>query len=151
MGIKDVKFEPQAQEPATATLTHPSGVLGTIDHIESGRPIVAFDLDFDTITNIASDQKTYEPIPEYPPIIEDISVILPPKTFIADVISLIKRQSQLVKNIELTDRYPEKGSVTLRLTYQHTKKTLTDAEVQKIRDKIVNTLEKTLKAKVRQK
>ncbi len=148
LGIKNLKFEPQAQNSLVATLTHPSGMLGTIAIEES---IVVFDLDFDTITGLASDLKTYEPIPEYPPIIEDLSIILPPKTFIADVVSEIKKQSQLVRNVELIDRYPEKGSVTLRITYQHAKRTLTDEEVATVRQKIINTLEETLKAKVRQK
>ncbi len=145
--ISDYKIEPKPQDPATATLTHPSGVLGTIGFVDP--QTTAFDLDFDIISNLATDQKTYEPIPEYPPIIEDLSIILPPKTYFADVVSLIKKQSQLVKDIELIDRYPEKGSVTLRLTYQHANRTLTDKEVATVRQKIITTLEKTLSAKVR--
>ncbi len=147
LGIKDIRFE--SASGGSALIRSGSALIGTIGVIEGS--IAAFDLDFDTISELASDLKTYEPIPEYPPIIEDLSVILPPKTFIADVISLIEEQSKLVKEVEVTDIYPERGSVTLRITYQHAKKTLTDAEVQKIRQKIIDTLEKTLKAKVRQK
>ena len=147
LGITDYKFEPNPHSPAT--LTHPSGVLGTIGYLDT--KTVVFDLDFDVITNLATDQKTYEPIPEYPPIIEDLSLILPPKTFIADVPSEIKKQSKLISQVEVVDIYPEKGSVTLRLTYQHAKKTLTDAEVAAIRQKIITTLKKNLKAQVRQK
>ncbi len=147
LGIKNVKFE--SASGGSALIRCQSALIGTIKIIEDS--VVVFDLDFDTIAELASDLKTYEPIPEYPPIIEDLSVILPPKTFIADVISLIEEQSKLVKELEVTDIYPEKGSVTLRITYQHAKKTLIDAEVQKIRQKIIDTLEKSLKAKVRQK
>ncbi len=149
LGISDYKLEPKPQDCTAATLTHPSGVLGTIEIIESST--VAFDLDFDTITKLASDLKTYEPIPEYPPILEDISLILPPKTFVADVISLIKKQSKLIREVEVVDIYPEKGSITLRITYQDPKKTLTDKEVEKIRQKIITTLQSSLRAKVRSK
>ena len=76
---------------------------------------------------------------------------MPPKTFIADVPSEIKKQSKLISQVEVVDIYPEKGSVTLRLTYQHAKKTLTDAEVAAIRQKIITALEKNLKVQIRQK
>jgi phenylalanyl-tRNA synthetase beta chain len=152
LGIKDYRFEPNPQNPSTIGVIHLRGgqgrQIGVIGYTEE---TAFFDLDFDTITEIASNFKSFEPIPEYPPIIEDISMILPPKTLFADVVAEIKKQSQLVKNIEIVDRYPEKGSVTLRLIYQHASRTLTDAEVAAIRQKIINALEKTLKAQVRQK
>jgi len=149
LGIKNLKFDPQPPNAATIHSTNPKGLLGTIGYIDPAT--VFFDLDFDTIAKLASDLKTFEPIPEYPPIIEDLSIILPPKTFIADVITLIQKQSKLIREVKVVDIYPKKGSVTLRITYQHAKRTLTDKEVQKIRQKIINSLEKTLKAKIRKK
>lgn len=152
LGIKDISFDPLLHSSffllnSSTKITCGSEEIGTLGYVKP--TVVAFDLDFDIITKLATSQKVYEPIPEYPPIIEDLSLILPPKTFFADVVNEIERQSQLIKDIELIDRYPEKGSVTLRLTYQHAKKTLTDAEVAAIRQKITTALEKNLKAKVR--
>ena len=147
MGVKDLKFESAAG--GSALIRCQSALIGTLEVTNDS--VGVFDLDFDTITEIASDLKTYEPIPGYPPIIEDLSIILPPKTFIADVIALIKKQSKLIREIEVVDVYPERGSVTLRLTYQDTKKTLTDEEVQKIREKIIKVLQSSLRAKVRSK
>ena len=147
LGIKNVSFEPLPH--SSAKITSGSEEIGTLGHVKP--TVVAFDLDFDKITELASDLKTYEPIPEYPPIIEDLSIILPPKTFIAEVIALIKKQSKLIRKIEVVDTYPEKGSVTLRITYQHLKKTLTDEEVSKIREKIIKVLHSSLRAKVRSK
>jgi phenylalanyl-tRNA synthetase beta chain len=153
LGIANWDFQPlkSPNHPTAAIIRVNSTPVGLIGLIRPISPIVYFDLDFDTIAKLASDQKTYEPIPKYPPVIEDLSMILPPKTLIADVISLIKKQSKLIREVEVTDIYPEKGSVTLHLTYQHTKKTLTDKEVSKIRQKIISTLEKNLKAEIRQK
>ena len=147
LGIKNVSFEPLPH--SSAKITSGSEEIGTLGHVKP--TVVAFDLDFDIISELASDLKTYEPIPEYPPIIEDLSIILPPKTFIAEVIALIKKQSKLIRKIEVVDTYPEKGSVTLRITYQHLKKTLTDEEVSKIREKIIKVLHSSLRAKVRSK
>jgi phenylalanyl-tRNA synthetase beta chain len=151
LGIKDVTFQPDLQNPSTTSVIRLRGgqgrQIGTIGWAE--KSALFFDLNFDTIVELATDQKTYTPIPEYPPIIEDLSIILPPKTFIADVISEIKKQSKLIKEVEVADIYPEKGSVTLRLTYQHAKKTLTDTKIATIRQKIITGLEKNLKVKIR--
>ena len=147
LGIKNISLEPK--ETSSATIQSGSTTIGLISPINLNA--IVFDLDFDLVTKLASDLKTYEPIPEYPPIIEDLSIILPPKTFITEAIELIKKQSKLIKEIEVVDIYPEKGSVTLRLTYQHLKKTLTDAESQKIREKVIATLQSSLRAKVRSK
>jgi len=149
LGITGLNFTPDTQNPTTTNILNPKGLkIGAIDH---GSVVTTFDLDFDIVTKLASNLKTYEPIPEYPPIIEDLSIILPPKTFVAKVISLIKKQSDLIRKIEVVDIYPEKGSVTLRITYQHAKKTLTDTEVSKIREKIITTLQSSLKAQIRSK
>ncbi len=147
LGIKDVTFKPG--KPSLAKISHQSTEIGTIKIIKEN--VAVFDLNFDIVTKLASDKKTFEPIPKYPPIIEDLSIILPPKTYFADVVAEIKKQSQLIRNVELIDHYPEKGSVTLRLTYRHAARTLTDEDVAEFRQKIVSALEKNLSAKIRQK
>ncbi len=155
LGIKDNTFEPD--KPLSALIRSGSALIGAIEIIDSAT--VAFDLNFDTISELASDKKTYEPIPEYPPIIEDISLIIDKITHVRKIVKEIeKRSSRSLKiSTEITDIYQDKKlekenkkSVTLRLTYQAQDRTLTDGEVQKIRQKIITALEKNLKAKVRQ-
>lgn len=147
LGIKEIDFTPLKSQNALISLE--KKVIGQIGGVDEENLIVAFDLDFEQISSIATDRKSFTPIPEYPPIIEDLSLILPPKTFIAEVILLIKKQSRLVKKIEVVDIYPEKGSVTLRITYQSEKKTLTEKEIERIRQKILRTLKASLGAEIR--
>ena len=150
LGIKGIQFSAtNAKQQTSAKISHKSAEIGTLGVTNDGVGI--FDLNFDVISKLASDLKTFEPIPEYPPIIEDLSIILPPKTFFADVVAEIKKQSQLIKNVELIDRYPEKGSVTLRLTSRHAGRTLTDEEVAEVRRKIITALEKNLQAQIRKR
>lgn len=79
--------------------------------------------------------KTYKPIPKYPAQIEDITFKVPEKTKIGEVLQSIKSVSQLIRKIELTTVY--NNSYTFRIHYQHPDKTLTDSEVEKIRNKII--------------
>ncbi len=73
--------------------------------------------------------------PKYPPQIEDITFNLPGKTHIGSVMEAIKSVDKSVKKVELRDVY--KGSYTFRIWYQDPNKTLTDAEVEQIRNRIL--------------
>lgn len=73
--------------------------------------------------------------PKYPPQIEDITLVLPEKTKVGEVIQTIKAVDNNVNQVELTDIY--KNAYTFRINYQNPNKTLTDKEVEKIRGKIL--------------
>ena len=76
--------------------------------------------------------------PKYPPQIEDITLSFPKKTMIGDVIRQIKSTDKLINTIELRDTYND--SFTFRIWYQDPLKNLTDREVEKIRNKIIDTV-----------
>ncbi|MCH7641186.1 phenylalanine--tRNA ligase subunit beta [Patescibacteria group bacterium] len=78
---------------------------------------------------------TYIPIPKYPAQIEDLTLVLPDRTKVGEVIETIKLSGRQINNVELTDIY--KDSYTFRVWYQNPKKTLTDKEVESIRKKIL--------------
>lgn len=78
----------------------------------------------------------FKVISAYPPQIEDLTLTFPEKTRIGDVVHLISSIESLVSRVELTDTY--KDSYTFRIWYQHPTKTLTDAEVAVIRNKILS-------------
>jgi phenylalanyl-tRNA synthetase beta chain len=91
------------------------------------------EIDLDLILN---KEKNYKVSlwPKYPPQIEDITLTLPTKTNIGDVADLIAGFDNISK-VDLKDTY--KGSVTFRVWYQNSKKTLTDNEVAEIRKKLL--------------
>lgn len=75
--------------------------------------------------------------PKYPPQIEDISLIFPDKTYIGDVINIIKNQKN-ISDVELKDTF--KDSYTFRIWYQDPDKTLTNDEVETIRSSFLKRL-----------
>ena len=82
--------------------------------------------------------KTYVPVPKYPPQIEDITIEIPEGKLVGDVIQSAKLASKLVQSIELVDIYERK--FTFRISYLHPDKTLSDKEVEKEREKILEML-----------
>ena len=95
------------------------------------------------------------PVPEYPPVYEDIAVIVDESVPAARVEALIRQTGgKTVTNVRLFDVYrgeqigTGKKSLAYSLTYQ-SDKTMTDAEAAAIRNKIVKRLEHEVGAKLR--
>ena len=99
----------------------------------SGMFFAEIDLD-----SILGEQKTGSVSlwPKYPPQIEDITLQLPPKTKVGDLMSAIL-SIKFVKEAKLIKVYQDK--YTFRIWYQSKSKTLTDSEVKEVREKILST------------
>ncbi|HEU0296057.1 MAG TPA: phenylalanine--tRNA ligase subunit beta [Anaerolineales bacterium] len=117
-------------------------------------PVLVADFDLDSLRGI---DPTYgiTPVPEFPPVYEDIAVIVDESVLAERIESLIRQTGgRTVTNVKLFDVYrgdqigPGKKSLAYSLTYQ-ADKTLTDAEAAAIRTKIVKRLEYELGAKLR--
>lgn len=106
---------------------------------------------YSSVVNTAN----YHALPKFPPLIEDISAIFSIQTPLANIITEIKKSSEMVKNIEVLDIFYDpklgenKKSVTLTLTYQKSTSTPKQEEVNIERQKIIKHLESTLLAKIR--
>jgi phenylalanyl-tRNA synthetase beta chain len=95
------------------------------------------------------------PVPEFPPVYEDIAIILDEAVAATTVEALIKQTGgKTVANVRLFDVYRDekigagKKSLAYNLTYQ-SDKTMTDADAAQIRKKIVKRLEHEVGAKLR--
>jgi len=95
------------------------------------------------------------PVSEFPPVYEDIAIIVDESVLAENVESLIRQTGgKTVTNVKLFDVYRDekigagKKSLAYSLTYQ-AEKTLTDVEAAAIRNKIVKRLERELSAKLR--
>lgn len=110
--------------------------------------VVVFDLDFEELVKYATTAKKYTPIPKYPAIVEDLAFVVPPKTLVGEMIQLIKSTSSMIRTIRLIDSY--KNTRTFRISYQSPKRTLTDKEVGKIREKIIEKIKRKLGAELKQ-
>ena len=136
------------------------GTLGLLkanltEDFEIKNPIAAIEINLTTCYQQPATNNQYNPIPKFPPIIEDISAIFSIYTPLADITAEIKKASSLIKKIAVIDIFENpklgelKKSVTLRLTYQKLSQTPTQAEVNTERSQITKSLETNLRAKVR--
>jgi phenylalanyl-tRNA synthetase beta chain len=96
------------------------------------------------------------PVPEFPPVLEDIAVIVDESVSASRLEALIRQTGgKSVTNVRLFDVYrgdqigAGKKSLAYSLTYQAQDKTMTDAEAAAIRNKIVKRLEQEVGAKLR--
>jgi phenylalanyl-tRNA synthetase beta chain len=119
-------------------------------------PLLGANFDLDALIANVPALFRVDPIPNQPPILEDIALILD-ETIPADRVESIIRQSggQRVTDVHLFDVYrgkqigPGKKSLAYSLTYQDPERTLTDEDAAKLRNKIVRRLEQELGAKLR--
>jgi phenylalanyl-tRNA synthetase beta chain len=117
-------------------------------------PVLAAEFD---LAAMRAAQSEYElkPVPDVPPVLEDIALILDESIPATRVEALIRQTGGVVlADVKLFDVYrgeqigAGKKSLAYSLTYQ-AEKTLTDSEAAAIRNKIVRRLENELGAKLR--
>ena len=117
-------------------------------------PVVVAEFELDLLRSITP---TYGivPVPDVPPVLEDIAVIVDESVTAERVESLIRQTGgKTVSNVRLFDVYrgeqigAGKKSLAYSLTYQ-SDKTMTDADAAAIRNKIIKRLEYEVSAKLR--
>jgi phenylalanyl-tRNA synthetase beta chain len=102
------------------------------------------------------DRYNLEPVPVFPPVLEDLAVVVDEDVQAQRVAELIQQTGgKMVAAVNLFDVYrggqagPGKKSLAFSLTYQDPDRTLTDKEVASIRERIINRLEVDLGARLR--
>ncbi|MDL1912586.1 phenylalanine--tRNA ligase subunit beta [Chloroflexi bacterium CFX6] len=117
-------------------------------------PILVAEFDLDVLYAVSPSYEV-EPVPDVPPVFEDIAVILDESVPASRVEALIRQTGgRVLTNVRLFDVYrgeqigAGKKSLAYSLTYQ-SDKTMTDADAAAIRKKIVKRLEHELGAKLR--
>jgi phenylalanyl-tRNA synthetase beta chain len=113
-------------------------------------------LDLDVLIKLANADKKYKPLPKYPAVTRDMAILVDDSILVQQIEDIIRKQgTSMLENIVLFDVYkgsqvPEgKKSIAYSLTYRLENKTLTDAEVSKVHDKILRSLEHQLGAQLR--
>ena len=117
-------------------------------------PVIAAEFDLEQLRGL-NPVYGIKPVSEFPPMYEDIAIILDESVAASTVEALIRQTGgKTVTDVRLFDVYRDekigagKKSLAYSLTYQ-AEKTLTDAEAAAIRNKIVKRLEHVLGAKLR--
>jgi len=107
-----------------------------------------FELDFEKLAELATEERIYLPPSKYPAMIRDISVLVEPGTKVGEALNLIDAAGgPLVRDVDLFDLYEGdkiadgKKSFAFHIIFQSDDRTLTDKEVNKLQDKIIKALE----------
>jgi phenylalanyl-tRNA synthetase beta chain len=123
-----------------------------------GQNIYALEIDLGILEESTSSSSRYfQPIPKFPEIYRDISILVDRTITSQKAESLIlKSGSPLIQKVELYDHFEgkkiqaNKKSLTFALSFQSTERTLSDDEVNPLFEKIVQTLKDDLDASLRE-
>jgi len=116
--------------------------------------VCLIEIDVESLMEKARWLKQYQPIPRFPSIIRDIALVIDEQVSYQQVKDIIQSFT-LVRKVLLFDLYtgeqvPEsKKSFAVRIVYQSTTHTLTDEEVNKLHQRMVNKLYQELGATLR--
>jgi len=118
--------------------------------------IVAFDLDFEKLSRLSSEEHEFRPISSYPSAIQDIAVLVPGDVLVDEILNKIQiAGGNLVRDVDLFDIYegeelPEgKKNLAFHIIYQAEDRTLSSDEINKIHKKIISSLEENPEWQVR--
>lgn len=134
------------------------GTLSTTYKMKSGlrKSLVLGEFDVESILAEIPAVKSYQPVAKFPVVREDISILLPSKTPIAEVVAAVLGSgARDIVSAEPFDIFADaklglgKKSVSLSLSFQSREKTLTDEEVKEEKVKIEKALKEKLGAKIR--
>jgi phenylalanyl-tRNA synthetase beta chain len=119
------------------------------NHDLKAYPIALFEINFTEVLKLDHPVRTYKPLPKFPPIRLDISVVIDRTTEIKTLREeIFKANKGLIKAVELFDIYEgenipqDKKAVAFTLTLQAQDRTLTDNDMASAQSQIFKNLEK---------
>ena len=140
----------------------PLGILGELHPLVRQNydlpetPVIVAELNLQAILDGMPEAYPVETVPAYPPVLEDLAVIVDENIPAGEVARVIRQTGgKLLAELSLFDVYRGdqiglgKKSLAYSLTYLASDRTLTDQDVQQIRHKIIRRLEQELDGKLR--
>lgn len=130
------------------------GVIGLVSQDILNREkiindVVAFDLDFAKVCQIANEDAQYREISKFPMAIRDVAILVPSEVETGNVLSHIyDAGNDWLQDVDLFDVYENekqlngKKSLAFHLVFQSQEKTLNSEEIDGEMKKIINNLEK---------
>ena len=111
--------------------------------------VAAFNLDFELLIKLISEELVYQHPSRYPAVVRDIAILVNLGDRVTDVLNAINSvEGDLIQDIDLFDMYEGgeiprgKKNLAFHIVYQADDRTLTDKEVDKIHDKIIREISK---------
>ena len=120
------------------------------------QPVFVAEIDLQTVLQARQKEVLYKPLPVYPSVVRDVSLLVNRVVGFAQIKENIEREDfELLKSVEFVDVYEGKGvavdarSITVRLAYRSDERTLLEEEVENIHAQILANLAAKLGAKLR--
>ncbi len=118
--------------------------------------VTVFDIDFEQLQKLTTDEHQYQPISSYPAAVRDLAILVPLKTKVIDVLNIINLAGgKLVRDVDLFDIYEGeeieglKKNLAFHIIYQAEDRTLSSKEIDEIHWKIIKALEENMEWEVR--
>lgn len=116
-----------------------------------------FDLDLETLAEVAAVAKEFSALPVFPAVHRDIAMLVPEHVAAGELVeAVLKAKEPLIEQSTIFDVYqgdsvkPGFKSVALSVTYRSSQKTLTEKNVEKVHQKLVNMLGSTFEGTLRE-
>ncbi|HEX8287456.1 MAG TPA: phenylalanine--tRNA ligase subunit beta [Pyrinomonadaceae bacterium] len=158
---EDVKHLRKGQSAAVSVGGKKIGYFGRLnDEIASGykfkQPVFVAELDLQAVLAENLPAVLYHPLPKYPSITRDVSLLVKRSVSFAEIRdSVIEQNVEICRNVSFVDVYEGKGvadderSITIRLEYRSDERTLIDEEVDSVHNQIISSLESKTGARQR--
>jgi phenylalanyl-tRNA synthetase beta chain len=98
----------------------------------------------------------YQPLPTQPPVVRDLSLVLPGGVTAAAIETVLRREGgSLLERLDVLDEYRGPGlpagtrGVTWRCTFRHPERTLTEREIDALLSRMLKALEVELNVRRR--
>ena len=116
-----------------------------------------FELDYNLLVELSAEKVKYAPVSKYPAITRDLAIVCDKSIKASDIQALIKQTGKkILIDVSLFDLYEDESiglenkQLAYKLTFCDSEKTLESADVDKVIKSILNRLDFTYKAKLRQ-
>ncbi|MDP1538994.1 MAG: phenylalanine--tRNA ligase subunit beta, partial [bacterium] len=118
--------------------------------------VVLFDIDFEKLSQLASEEHEYRPISKFPSAVRDIAVLVPRNVRIDQVLNKIYDAGRkTIRDVDLFDIYEGeeiaegKKNLAFHIIYQAEDRTLSSKEIDELQNKIIKNLEEEPEWQVR--
>ena len=155
--VEDIPNELHPGQSASIILNNVKiGIIGKVHPSVTKDDIYVLEINLDKLFTFRVKQMQYKDISKFPGISKDLAFVVDKKVPASDIMTVIKKEGgKLLKNISIFDVYEgekigeNERSIAFSLTFEDPNRTLNEEEVMEIFNRIINTVEIKLNAKVR--
>ena len=171
LGLRDVLYKrgempPYYNPKISSRICLSDSVIGTVGQVlpkvMSGADLEAqtaylFELDMSTLLKRASETITFKPLPKFPAVIRDISLIVQRQVESIKIQEIVKREGgDLLESVHLYDLYEggkidkAEKAVTLRVCYRSREGTLEGKEINQLHETIIEGIRRETGGRLRE-